>query len=68
MYEELIMPAIDMAIAMLKRFEPIIFPTIKSNFPFLADWILAASSGKLVPKAANVKPMTYVLTPRVIAI
>jgi hypothetical protein len=35
--EELIIPAKDMAIAILKIFEPIILPTIKSILPFLAD-------------------------------
>ena len=35
--EELIIPAKDIAIAILKIFEPIIFPTIKSTLPFLAD-------------------------------
>jgi len=31
---ELIIPAKDIAIAILKIFEPIIFPTIKSTLPF----------------------------------
>ena len=32
-------------------------PIIKSAFPFLADCILAASSGKLVPIATIVNPI-----------
>ena len=39
-------------------------PIIKSAFPFLADCILAASSGKLVPSATSVSPITYEVTPK----
>ena len=63
-----IIPAAVIAIAILNIFEPIILPAIKSTLPFLADWILAASSGRLVPNAASVRPITYVVIPKNIAI
>ena len=38
-------------------------PIIKSALPFLADCMLADSSGKLVPNAVRVNPITYELMP-----
>ena len=57
-------PAVVIAIAILNIFDPIMLPMIKSTFPFLADCILAANSGKLVPRATSVSPITYEVIPK----
>ena len=47
---------------MLKILEPIILPNNKSSSPFLEDTIVVTSSGKEVPKATIVNPMSFLGT------
>jgi len=51
-------PTMPITIAILNILEPKIFPMMKSKRFFLADSILDASSGKLVPIAAIDNPIT----------
>ena len=51
----LVIPSI---IKIFKRFEPTTFPTAKSALFFNAELILTDASGKLVPIATTVKPIT----------
>ena len=48
-------------------FEPIIFPSAKSVFPFLAETIEVISSGRLVPMAIIVQPIILLLTLKIFA-
>ena len=64
----LMSPAMLIATPMLKIFEPNMFPIINCPFPFLADCIVVTNSGKLVPSAVKVNPITYALTPNMRAI
>lgn len=50
-------------ITILKMLEPMILPTAISFSPFNAPAMKVASSGKLVPIAITVSPMTNSLTP-----
>lgn len=52
----------------LKIFDPIIFPTARSLFFFMAATTEVASSGNDVPMATMVKLITFSLTPSELAI
>ena len=47
----------------LNMFDPSIFPTAIFNSDFITEYILANSSGKLVPMATNVIDITLSLIP-----
>jgi hypothetical protein len=49
---------------MLARFDPITFPTARSEFPPSAATVQTTNSGADVPKETTVRPTTMGLTPR----
>ena len=66
--EGLIIPASGNTAKMLKIFEPTILPSAKSSSFFNTPAIQAASSGRLVPIAIMVNPITKSLRPKYLAI
>ena len=64
----IMLPAIPTQANVLKILEPIIFPNVRSCSFFLAETIDDASSGREVPTATTVRPITSSLTPKLAAI
>jgi hypothetical protein len=63
-----IKPGIASTANKLKMFEPMILPKAKSSSPLSTPAMLAANSGKLVPIAIIVSPITKSLIPKCFAI
>ena len=49
---------------MLNRFEPTTLPSDKAGLPLIDEFKLTTNSGRDVPAATMVKPMTILLTPK----